>query len=68
VIIDLLRNADKRNDLARHGKAHAQLFDWSVVAEQIYSVYEMSMVGGAKVRVTQDSRSWNRFLSKEEKP
>jgi phosphatidylinositol alpha-mannosyltransferase len=68
VIIDLLRNEDKRNELARNGKNHAQLFDWSVVAEQIYSVYEMSMVGGAKVRVTQDSRSWNRFLSKEEKP
>jgi phosphatidylinositol alpha-mannosyltransferase len=68
VIIDLLRNVDKRNELAKNGKAHAQLFDWSVVAEQIYSVYEMSMVGGAKVRVSQDSRSWNRFLSKEEKP
>ncbi len=68
VIIDLLRNEDKRNELARNGKNHAQLFDWSVVAEQIYSVYEMSMVGGAKVRVTQDSRSWNRFLSREEKP
>ena len=68
VIIDLLRNEDKRNELARNGKNHAQLFDWSVVAEQIYSVYEMSMVGGTKVRVTQDSRSWSRFLSKEEKP
>jgi phosphatidylinositol alpha-mannosyltransferase len=68
VIIDLLRNVDKRNELAKNGKTHAQLFDWSVVAEQIYSVYEMSMVGGAKVRVSQDSRSWNRFLSKEEKP
>jgi phosphatidylinositol alpha-mannosyltransferase len=68
VIIDLLRNRDKRMELAKSGKDHAQIFDWSVVAEQIYSVYEMAMVGGSKVRVAQDSRSWSRFLSKEEKP
>jgi len=67
-IIDLLRNQEKREQLAKTGKEHAQIFDWSVVAEQIYSVYEMSMVGGSKVRVAQDSRSWSRFLSKEEKP
>lgn len=68
VVIDLLRDRDKRESLASAGKAHAQNFDWTVVAEQIYSVYEMSIVGSEKVRLASDTRPWNRFLSKEEKP
>ena len=67
VIIDLLRDRDKRLALAAAGKIHAQKFDWTVVAEQIYSVYEMSIVGSEKVKLASDTRSWNRFLSKEEK-
>lgn len=67
VIIDLLRDADKRRELAIKGKEHAQVFDWQVVAEQIYSVYEMSIVGSEKVTLGSDHRSWNRFLSKDEK-
>jgi phosphatidylinositol alpha-mannosyltransferase len=34
------------------------------VAERIYAVYEMSMVGLGKVTLTSDNRSWNRFLGK----
>ena len=68
VVIDLLRDENKRKELADRGKNHAQLFDWTAVAEQIYSVYEMSIVGSEKVRLASDTRPWNRFLNKEEKP
>ena len=67
VIIDLLRDEPKRKQLAEAGKARGQSFDWTVVAEQIYSVYEMSIVGSEKVKLASDTRSWNRFLSKDEK-
>jgi len=68
VVIDLLRDESKRKELADRGKNRAQLFDWTVVAEQIYTVYEMSIVGSEKVRLASDTRPWNRFLNKEEKP
>jgi phosphatidylinositol alpha-mannosyltransferase len=67
VVIDLLRNKEKRENLSISGKSRAQLFDWKVVAEQIYSVYEMSIVGSEKVRLASDTRPWNRFLNKEDK-
>jgi len=67
VVIDLLRDETKRKELSSRGKERAQLFDWTVVAEQIYSVYEMSIVGSPKVRLASDTRPWNRFLGKEEK-
>ena len=68
VVIDLLREENKRKELSARGKERAKLFDWTVVAQQIYSVYEMSIVGSQKVRLASDTRPWNRFLSKEEKP
>lgn len=64
-IIDLLRSDSKRNELAVKGKEHAQIFDWEVVAEQIFSIYEMAMVGGEKITLTSEGRSWNRFLSRD---
>jgi phosphatidylinositol alpha-mannosyltransferase len=67
VVIDLLRDENKRKELSARGKERAKLFDWKVVAQQIYSVYEMSIVGSQKVRLASDTRPWNRFLSKEEK-
>ena len=67
VVIDLLRDENKRNELSSRGKERAKLFDWTVVAQQIYSVYEMSIVRSQKVRLASDTRPWNRFLSKEEK-
>jgi hypothetical protein len=53
--------------LSAAGKTHAQSFDWTAVAQQIYSVYEMSIVGSEKVRLASDTRPWNRFLNKEDK-
>jgi phosphatidylinositol alpha-mannosyltransferase len=67
VIIDLLRDGEKRKQLIQRGKNRGKGFDWTVVAEQIYSVYEMSIVGSEKVRLASDTRSWNRFLSKDDK-
>jgi phosphatidyl-myo-inositol alpha-mannosyltransferase len=67
VVIDLLRDQAKRKELSNRGKERARMFDWTVVAEQIFSVYEMSIVGSQKVRLASDTRPWNRFLSKEEK-
>ena len=64
VVIELLGDNQKRSALAMAGKAHAQQFDWDVVAEQIYSIYEMSMVGSEGVRLTSENRSWNRFLGR----
>ena len=67
VIIDLLRDDKKRSELASKGRARGQSFDWKIIAEQIYSVYEMSIVGSEKVKLASDTRSWSRFLSKDEK-
>ena len=67
VVIDLLRDENKRVEFSKRGKERARKFDWKVVAEQIFSVYEMSIVGSQKVRLASDTRPWNRFLSKEEK-
>jgi phosphatidylinositol alpha-mannosyltransferase len=67
VVIDLLRDETKRKELSDRGKERSKKFDWTVVAQQIYSVYEMSIVGSQKVRLASDTRPWNRFLSKEEK-
>jgi phosphatidylinositol alpha-mannosyltransferase len=65
VVIDLLRDSDKRSALARNGKVHAQIFDWDVVAEQIFSIYEMALVGAEEITLSSENRGWNRFLSKD---
>jgi phosphatidylinositol alpha-mannosyltransferase len=66
-IIDLLRDEQKRSQLAAAGRKRGQRFDWEIIAQQIYAVYEMSIVGREKVKLVSDTRSWNRFLSKEDK-
>ena len=40
--------------------------DWDVVAEQIFSIYEMAIVGGKGVSLSSDGRAWGRFLSWDE--
>ena len=66
VVIDLLRDENKRTELAIAGKTHAQVFDWDVVAQQIFSIYEMAIVGGNGVSLSSDGRAWGRFLSRDE--
>jgi len=67
VVIDLLRDDNKRDALAKAGRVRGQSFDWEIVAQQIYSIYEMSIVGSEKVRLASDTRSWSRFLKKDDK-
>ena len=65
VIIDLLRDDQKRKDLATAGAKHAQRFDWSQVGEEIFEVYELAMVKGEKISLTSDNRNWSRFLGRD---
>lgn len=63
-IIEVLNNAEKREALRAAGKEYAQSFDWDEVAERIYDVYEMAMVGLGKVTLSSENRGWNKFLGK----
>ncbi|CAN1508684.1 RfaG Glycosyltransferase [Candidatus Nanopelagicaceae bacterium] len=63
-IIDLLGDEKKRREIAQRGKIYAQEFDWDVVAEKIYDVYEMAMVGGATISLSSENRAWNKFLGR----
>lgn len=63
-VIDILKNNEKRDSLRVAGKSYAQSFDWDVVAERIYDVYEMAMVGLGKVALSSESRGWNKFLGR----
>ena len=65
VIIDMLRDNEKRKALAIAGAAHAQIFDWRQVGEEIFEVYELAMVQGRKVSLSSDNRPWNRFLGRD---
>ena len=65
VTINGLLNDDvRRNRIRTEGKAYAQNFDWDLVAERIYDVYEMAMVGQDRVVLASDNRGWNKFLGK----
>ena len=63
-MIELLRDDEKRLELSIAGQAHANIFDWDNIAEQIFSVYEMAMVGSGAVRLASDTRSWSRLLNR----
>jgi hypothetical protein len=60
-----LRDDSKRKNLANIGFQSAERFDWSQVAEQIMDVYSMALTGGGKVGLTSESRSWNRFFTRD---
>ena len=66
-VIDLLRDNERRIALGIAGKKHAQQFDWKVVADQIFSIYEMSLVSGEKVRLASENRSWSKFIGRDSK-
>ena len=63
-MIELLRDDEKRSELSLAGQGHAKIFDWDNIAEQIFSVYEMAMVGSGAVRLASDTRSWSRLLNR----
>ena len=61
---ELLNNPDLRTSIAKAGREYAQSFDWDVVAERIYDVYEMAMVGHDGVTLSSDNRAWNKLLGR----
>ena len=63
-ISEMLKDSEKRNAVAKVGREYAQSFDWDVVAERIYTVYEMAMVGGKGVTLSSDDRAWKKFLGR----
>lgn len=63
-IVELFNDDARRLTIAGRGKVYAQSFDWDVVAEKIYDVYEMAMVGGATVSLSSENRAWNKFLGR----
>ncbi len=65
IVIDLLRDQEKRKELASAGATHAQRFDWSQVGEEIFEVYELAMVSGQKVSLSSENRSWTRLLGRD---
>ena len=65
VIIELMRDDQKRNELAVAGAVHAQRYDWSQVGEEIFEVYELAMVKGEKVSLSSENRSWTRLLGRD---
>ena len=65
VIIDIFRDEPARLQLKESGKIYAQAFDWDVVGEQIFEVYEMAIVGGNKVGLGSDNRPWNKIWNRD---
>ena len=64
VIIELIRDEDSRLEMGIAGKKYAQSFDWDVVAQDIFEVYEMAMVGNSKVSLISDNRPWNKIWNR----
>ena len=64
-VFELLKNDQRRRAIAELGKLYAQEFDWDVVADKIYDVYEMAMVGGKSVSLSSENRAWNKFLGRQ---
>lgn len=60
VLVALLRDDKRRQQLSENGKLSAQKYDWQVVAEQIETVYEMAIAGGQRVTLSSENRFWNR--------
>ena len=64
VVIELLRDRNSRDQMAHSGQLYAQKFDWEVVANDIFEVYEMAIVGNGKVGLSSENRPWNRIWNK----
>ncbi len=64
-VISLLKDAAARRAIAERGKQYAQAFDWEVVADKIYDVYQMAMVGGSGVTLSSENRAWSKLLGRQ---
>ncbi len=63
-IIEVLKDGNLRAQLSRDGKEYGATFDWDIIAERIYDVYEMAMNGLGKVTLSSDSRGLGKWLGK----
>jgi phosphatidylinositol alpha-mannosyltransferase len=62
-VVALLRNPIRREELAAAGRERANVFDWSVVAEDVLAVYETVIYGASSVRAASEPDSrWTRLL------
>jgi len=59
-IADLLKNAERLQQLAENGIDAAIRFNWRSVAAQIMSVYEVALTGNGKVVVGSENASWKK--------
>ena len=64
-VVALLKDSDARKEIAQRGKNYAQAFDWDVIADKIFDVYQMAMVGGNGVTLSSENRAWNKFLGRQ---
>ena len=64
-VIELFKDSARRKSIAESGKIYAQSFDWDVVADKIYDVYQMAMVGGTGVTLSSENRAWNKLLGRQ---
>ena len=64
-VIELFKDSARRKSIAERGKIYAQSFDWDVVADKIYDVYQMAMVGGTGVTLSSENRAWNKLLGRQ---
>jgi phosphatidylinositol alpha-mannosyltransferase len=64
-VVSLLKDSVARKEIAQRGKNYAQAFDWDVVADKIYDVYQMAMVGGNGVTLSSENRAWNKLLGRQ---
>ena len=62
-LVQLLGDPDARARIAAAGRRRADLFDWSVVADDIMAVYETVTDGALRVRPSTEVASrWSRLL------
>ena len=64
-VVALLEDSAARKEIAQRGKNYAQAFDWDVVADKIFNVYQMAMVGGNGVTLSSENRAWNKLLGRQ---
>lgn len=60
ILIELLRDQNRRQELSARALEYSEKFDWQTVAEQIMSVYELALVGNDGVKLGSENRMWNR--------
>ena len=61
-LVELLRDPARRDELSALGSERAQQFDWSVVAEQVMTVYEAVIEAADHGRQSPPTGRWSKFV------